>query len=118
MTNFSKRLRKYMISSKEQMTKFKGEICDYALNFLKEHSGYRWSDVLDYICDKMDLDTEFEDIIQSQCKFLNSTLEKIFIQATTDTEVHSFGLTKFTAFGNLVGVELRKRFDEHLKKEL
>ena len=66
----------------------------------------------------MDLDTEFEDIIQSQCKFLNSTLEKIFIQATTDTEVHSFGLTKFTAFGNLVGVELRKRFDEHLKKEL
>lgn len=118
MTNCIKHLKKYMTSSKEQMTKFKGDVCDYALNFLKEHSGYRWSDVLDYICEKMDLDTEFEEIIQSQCKFLNRTLEDIFTQATNDTKVSSTGLTKFTAFANLVGVELKKRFDEQLKKEL
>ena len=118
MMNFLTHWKNYMTSSKEQMTKFKGEVCDYALNFLKEHSGYRWSDVLDYICEKMDLDTEFEDIIQDRCKFLNRTLEDIFTQATNDTEVHSNGLTKFTAFANLVGVELRKRFDEKLKKEL
>lgn len=118
MTNCIKHLKKYMTSSKEQMIKFKGDVCDYALNFLKEHSGYRWSDVLDYICEKMDLDTEFEDIIQSQCKFLNRTLEDIFNQVNNDTKVHSNGLTKFTAFANLVSVELRKRFDEHLKKEL
>ena len=97
MTNFSKHWKNYMTSSKEQMTKFKGEVCDYALNFLKEHSGYRWSDVLDYICEKMDLDTEFEEIIQSQCKFLNRTLEDIFTQATNDTKVSENGLTKFTA---------------------
>lgn len=107
-----------MTSSKEQMTKFKGEVCDYALNFLKEHSGYRWSDVLDYICEKMDLDTEFEDIIQDRCKFAHRTLDEICYEATTDTKVLENGLTKFTAFANLVGIELKNRFDKQLEKEL
>ena len=97
------------------MTKFKGEVCDYALNFLK---GYRWSDVLDYICEKMDLDTEFEDIIQDRCKFLHKTLDEICYEATTNTKVLSNGLTHFSAFANLVGVELKNRFEKKLEKEL
>lgn len=107
-----------MTSSKEQMTKFKGEVCDYALNFLKEHSGYRWSDVLDYICEKMDLDTEFEDIIQDRCKFLKKSLDEIYYEAITNTKVFSNGLTHFTAFANLVGIELKNRFEKKLEKEL
>ena len=100
------------------MTKFKGEICDYALNFLKEHSGYRWSDVLDYICEKMDLDTEFEEIIQEKCKFLNRSLEDIYQDATTDKNVYNAGMTKFQAFGTLVGGEITIRFRNKLKEEL
>ena len=107
-----------MTSSKEQMTKFKGEVCDFALNYLKEHSGYRWSDVLDYICEKMDLDTEFENIIQSQCKRMNKTLDEVYYEATTDTKVHLSGLTKYTAFANLIGIELKNRFEKKLEKEL
>ena len=100
------------------MTKFKGEICDYALNFLKEHSGYRWSDVLDYICEKMDLDTEFEEIIQEKCKFLNRSLEDIYQDAMTDKNVYNAGMTKFQAFGTLVGGEITIRFRNKLKEEL
>lgn len=118
MKNFSKHWKNYMTSSKEQMTKFKGEVCDYALNFLKEHSGYRWSDVLDYICEKMDLDTEFEDIIQDRCKFLKKSLDEICYEAITNTKVFSNGLTHFTEFANLVGIELKNRFDKQLEKEL
>lgn len=118
MKNCSKHWKICMTSSKEQMTKFKGEICDYALNFLKEHSGYRWSDVLDYICDKMDLDTEFEEIIQEKCKFLNRSLEDIYQDAMTDKNVYNAGLTKFQAFGTLVGGEITIRFRNKLKEEL
>lgn len=118
MKNFSKHWKNYMTSSKEQMTKFKGEVCDYALNFLKEHSGYRWSDVLDYICEKMDLDTEFEDIIQDKCKFLNKSLDEICYEATTNTKVFDNGLTHFSAFANLIGIELKNRFYKKLEKEL
>ena len=100
------------------MTKFKGDVCDYALNFLKEHSGYRWSDVLDYICDKMDLDTEFEEIIQNQCKLSNKTLEEIYVTATTVTKIYINGLTHFSAFATLVGMELLNRFKKQLEKEL
>lgn len=100
------------------MIKFKGDVCDYALNFLKEHSGYRWSDVLDYICDKMDLDTEFEDIIQDRCKFLHKSLDEICNEATTNTKVFNNGLTHFSAFAILVGVELKNRFYKKLEKEL
>ena len=100
------------------MTKFKGEICDYALNFLKEHSGYRWSDVLDYICEKMDLDTEFEEIIQEKCEYLGRTLEDIYQEATTDKKIYENGMTKFTAFGNLIGGEITIRFRNKLKEEL
>lgn len=118
MKNFSKHWKNYMTSSKEQMTKFKGEVCDYALNYLKEHSGYRWSDVLDYICEKMDLDIEFEDIIQDRCKFLKKSLDEICYEAITNTKVFSNGLTHFTAFANLVGIELKNRFEKKLEKEL
>lgn len=107
-----------MTSSKEQMTKFKGEVCDFALNYLKEHSGYRWSDVLDYICEKMDLDTEFEDIIQDRCKFMRKSLEDVCYEATTNTKVFDNGLTHFSAFAILVGVELKNRFLKQLEKEL
>ena len=66
----------------------------------------------------MDLDTEFEEIIQDRCKFSHRTLEEIYNEATTNTKVFENGLTKFTAFATLVGIELKNRFEKKLEKEL
>ena len=111
MTNFLTHWKNYMTSSKEQMTKFKGEVCDYALNFLKEHSGYRWSDVLDYICEHWDLDNEFETLI-NECSQQDIGLpfeelcERRLYMPLTEPFIENLGLRLLTRFNNDLNKEL------------
>lgn len=109
-----------MTSSKEQMTKFKSSIIDNALNFLKDSLEYRWDDVLDYICEHWDLDNEWETYFADVCKRCNVDSLDVFYQRQLDIEENKreHRLTQEQALGNIIGMDLKERFEKDLEKEL
>lgn len=48
----------------ETFDQWKAKICNGALGNLPKVTDYRYSDVLDYICDHLDLDKNFDTIIE------------------------------------------------------
>lgn len=111
-----------MTSSKVQMTeldKFKSEVIDGALDWLKEHSGYRWSDVLDYICEHWDLDNEWEtyfDELVESAKVEN--FEVFYLRSLNETKYKLDRLPQKQALSILLGNKLIKRLEESLTKEI
>lgn len=111
-----------MTSSKEQMTeldKYKTEVIEGALDWLKEHSGYRWSDVLDYICDHWDLDNEWEtyfDELVENAKVEN--FEVFYLRSLNETKYKLDRLPQKQALSILLGNKLIKRLEESLTKEI
>ena len=111
-----------MTSSKVQMTeldKFKSEVIDGALDWLKEHSGYRWSDVLDYICEHWDLDNEWEtyfDELVESAKVEN--FEVFYLRSLNETKYKMDRLPQKQALSILIGNKLIQRLEESLTKEI
>ena len=101
------------------MIKFKGEICDGAITYLREHSGYRWTDVLDYICEHWDLDNEFDDLIDQCCKNNGyENFEQIYTISLNETKYKLEVQPIKEKFSKLLGEHLINRFEESLNKEL
>lgn len=111
-----------MTSSKVQMTeldKYKSEVIDGALEWLKEHSGYRWSDVLDYICDHWDLDNEWETYFDELVKNANvENFEVFYLRSLNETKYKMDRLPQKQALSILLGNKLIKRLEESLTKEI
>ncbi len=111
-----------MTSSRVQMTeldKYKSEVIDGALEWLKEHSGYRWSDVLDYICDHWDLDNEWEtyfDELVESAKVEN--FEVFYLRSLNEIKYKLDRLSQKQALSILLGNKLIKRLEESLTKEI
>ena len=111
-----------MTSSKVQMTeldKYKTEVIEGALDWLKEHSGYRWSDVLDYICEHWDLDNEWEtyfDELVESAKVEN--FEVFYLRSLNEIKYKREGLPQKQALSILLGNKLIKRLEESLTKEI
>jgi hypothetical protein len=98
------------------MDVFKGDICDGAIKYLKEHSGYRWTDVLDYICDNWDLDNEFDSLIEDACqKNYNLSYEDFKRRSLAETKYKLDRLPIKDEFITLFGKQLVERFEESLK---
>lgn len=111
-----------MTSSKVQMTeldKYKSEVIDGALEWLKEHSGYRWSDVLDYICDHWDLDNEWETYFDELVESANvEKFEVFYLRSLNETKYKTDRLPQKQALSILLGNKLIKRLEESLTKEI
>ena len=111
-----------MTSSKVQMTeldKYKSEVIDGALEWLKEHSGYRWSDVLDYICDHWDLDNEWETYFDELVESANvEKFEVFYLRSLNETKYKMDRLPQKQALSILIGNKLIKRLEESLTKEI
>ena len=95
----------------DDIIRFKGYCCDAAIKYLKENSGYRWSDVLDYICEHWDLDNEFETLI-NECSQQDIGLpfeelcERRLYMPLTEPFIKSLGLRLLTRFNNDLNKEL------------
>lgn len=101
------------------LDKFKGEIVDLALDFFKEHSGYRWSDVLDYICEHWDLDNEWEEMFERRVQAAGvSNFEVFYLRSLNDIKYKREGLTTKQSLAILIGNELRAKLEASLSKEL
>lgn len=111
-----------MTSSKVQMTeldKYKSEVIDGALDWLKEHSGYRWSDVLDYICDHWDLDNEWETYFNELVESAKvENFEVFYLRSLNETKYKLDRLPQKQALSILLGNKLIKRLEESLTKEI
>ena len=111
-----------MTSSKVQMTeldKYKSEVIDGALEWLKEHSGYRWSDVLDYICDHWDLDNEWETYFDELVESANvEKFEVFYLRSLNETKYKMDRLPQKQALSILIGNKLIQRLEESLTKEI
>lgn len=111
-----------MTSSKVQMTeldKYKSEVIDGALEWLKEHSGYRWSDVLDYICDHWDLDNEWETYFNELVESAKvENFEVFYLRSLNETKYKLDRLPQKQALSILLGNKLIKRLEESLTKEI
>ena len=119
MKNYTKHWKNYMTNSKEQMIKFKGEICDNAITYLRLNSGYRWTDVLDYICEYWDLDKDFDGIIDKCCKVNGyESFEQVYNKSLNETKYKLEGLNTKDKFSTLLGKMLVTMFEESLKKQL
>ena len=98
---------------------FKSEVIDGALDWLKEHSGYRWSDVLDYICDHWDLDNEWETYFAELVEFAQvENFEVFYMRSLNDIKYKTDRLPQKQALSILLGNKLIKRLEESLAKEL
>lgn len=98
---------------------FKSEVIDGALDWLKEHSGYRWSDVLDYICDHWDLDNEWETYFAELVEFAKvENFEVFYMRSLNDIKYKTDRLTQKQSLSILLGNKLIKRLEESLAKEL
>lgn len=98
---------------------YKSEVIDGALDWLKEHSGYRWSDVLDYICDHWDLDNEWETYFAEMVEFAQvENFEVFYMRSLNETKYKTDGLPQKQALSILLGNKLIKRLEESLAKEL
>lgn len=101
------------------LDKFKTEVIEGALDFLKEHSGYRWSDVLDYICEHWNLDNEWEEMFERRVQAAGvSNFEVFYLRSLNDIKYKREGLTTKPALSILIGNELKARLEASLTKEL
>lgn len=98
---------------------FKSEVIDGALDWLKEHSGYRWSDVLDYICDHWDLDNEWETYFAELVETAHvENFEVFYLRSLNETKYKTDIMPQKQALIILLGNKLIKRLEESLAKEL
>jgi hypothetical protein len=102
-----------------ELDKYKSEVIDGALKWLKEHSGYRWSDVLDYICEHWDLDNEWETYFDELVESANvENFEVFYLRSLNETKYKTDRLPQKKALSILIGNQLIKRLEESLAKEL
>lgn len=104
---------------KTSLDGFKTEIIDGALEWLKANSGYRWSDVLDYICAHWDLDNEWESYFDELVVDSNvENFETFYVRNLNEIKYKMDGLPQKKKLSILLGNKLLNRLESDLQQEL